>query len=135
MNIVIDTNVFISALIKKGITRKIITKSKENLLFPDFELQELHNHKSEIIRKSNLSEKQFYILLLRLLKYVKIIPIDTFIGFKDKAIEIIEHIDRDDVPFIAAALAFDASIWSDDKHFKQQKRIRTFTTKEMYDLL
>ena len=54
MNIVIDTNIFISALIKDGLTRKLIVESEHNLLFPEFELDEIKNHKSYIIKKSGL---------------------------------------------------------------------------------
>ncbi len=40
-------------------------------------------------------------------------------------------IDKNDVVFIAAALALNCPIWSDDKHFKKQKEIKIFTTKEI----
>ena len=73
MNIVIDTNIFISALIKDSLTRNIIVNLKHNLLFPEFEFAEIKNHKIEIIKKSGLSSKEFDILLLRLLNYVKIL--------------------------------------------------------------
>jgi predicted nucleic acid-binding protein len=46
-----------------------------------------------------------------------------------------EHIDSEDVPFIAAALSQDeALIWSDDKHFQQQNSIVCLTTKEIVKL-
>ncbi|MBI2004103.1 hypothetical protein HYS72_01430 [Candidatus Pacearchaeota archaeon] len=48
--IVIDTNIFISSLIKEGLTREIITNSKINFLFPEFELEEIYSHKEEIIK-------------------------------------------------------------------------------------
>lgn len=131
MNLIIDTNVFVSALIKNGLTREILTNLKENFLFPEFELEEIYNHKEEIIRKANITERNFYVLLLRLLKYVRIIPMGIIVDFKEKAYEIIGKIDEDDVPFIATALAFNCPIWSDDKHFQEQKMIRIFTTKEM----
>lgn len=51
MNIVIDTNRFIAALIKESFSRKIITDYKFNLLFPEFELEELYEHTEEIINK------------------------------------------------------------------------------------
>jgi predicted nucleic acid-binding protein len=40
MKIVIDTNIFISALIRKGKTREIFVNSKNLFLFPEFELKE-----------------------------------------------------------------------------------------------
>ena len=51
-----------------------------------------------------------------------------------KAKYLMHHIDPDDIIFIATALAFDATIWSDDMHFQEQNSIRIFTTKEMIKL-
>jgi predicted nucleic acid-binding protein len=135
MNIVIDTNIFISALIKEGIVRKIIAEAGHNLLFPEFEFEEIKRHKQEIIKKSGLSEKEFDILLLRLLNYVKIIPTNIILNYKKRAFEIIGKIDSDDTMFIATALAFNCPIWSEDKHFKKQNKIKIITTKDMVDYL
>ena len=130
--IVIDTNIFMSGLIKEGLTREIITNSKINFLFPEFELEEIYNHKKEIIKKAGYSEKEFYVLLLRLLKYVRIIPTDVVVDYKKQAYEIIGNIDEDDVIFIATALAFNCPIWSDDKHFQKQNVVKIFKTSEFF---
>src|SRR3989344_8962852 len=114
MNIVIDTNIFISALIKEGVTREIITKSGLNFIFPEFEFEEIKEHKQEVIKKSQLQKRELDIILLRLLNYVKIAPIDIVYAFKGEAEEIIGKIDNDDTQFVATALAFNAIIWSED---------------------
>lgn len=45
---------------------------------------------------------------------------------------IMDHIDPDDTPFIAAALAVENDgIWSDDKHFLQQDVVEIWTTEEL----
>lgn len=131
MNIVIDTNIFISALIKEGLTRDLITNSYHIFLFPEFELQEIENHKDEILKKSKLSRKDFYTLLFNLLKYVRIIRTERIIDYREEAYDIMGNIDKDDVQFIATALAFQCPIWSDDKHFQQQKIVKVLTTKDM----
>ena len=82
MNIVIDTNIFISAMIKEGVTREILVNSENLFLFPEFELTEIKNHRNEIIEKSKLSEKEFDILFLRLLNYVRIIHWIIYIHWK-----------------------------------------------------
>ena len=69
MNIVIDTNIFISALLKDSLTRKLIFKSNHNLLFPEFELEEIENHREELLKKSGLSKEDFYLLLFNLLNH------------------------------------------------------------------
>ena len=131
MNIVIDTNRFISALIKEGTTREIIVKSNDTLLFPEIEFQEISKYKDEILEKSGLSEVEFNILLSNLLTKVRIIKTDQIISFKDKADRIMEKIDLDDSIFVATALAFNCPIWSDDNHFKQQNEVGVMTNSDM----
>lgn len=135
MNIVIDTNRFISALIRDGISRQLISNYHLNFLFPEFEFKEIFEHKEEIINKARLNEKEFNILNLRLLKYVKIIPADLIMDFADEAEQIIGNIDLDDVQFIATALTFNCPIWSDDKHFKKQNVVKVFNTSELLNLV
>jgi predicted nucleic acid-binding protein len=46
MIVVIDTNIFISALMKKdSLTREIIVNSYHNFLFPEYEFQEIYKYK------------------------------------------------------------------------------------------
>ena len=131
MNIVVDTNIFISALIKNSLTRHLIINSKDNLLFPEFEFIEIKNHLSEILEKSGLSYKELEDLIKDLLKYVKIVRTEEIINYRNKSSDIMSKIDKDDIIFIATALATDAVIWSDDKHFKKQNEVTAYTTKEI----
>src|SRR3972149_4165854 len=130
MNIVIDTNVIISALIKDGFVRNLITQLNQNLLIPEFEFMEIENHKEEILEKSGLSKKEFQILMLNLLKYIKIIKMEKILDFAEESIDIMKKIDINDAQFIATALAFNAIIWSDDKHLKKQSKIKVLNTPE-----
>jgi predicted nucleic acid-binding protein len=131
MNIVIDSNIFIAALLKSGTVREFIINSDLNLLFPEFELAEIKKYKEEIMTRAPLDEKEFDILLLRLLNYVKIIPWEITAKFFTEAYNIFGKIDEKDVIFIATALAFNCPVWSDDKHFKRQNKVKILTTKEI----
>jgi predicted nucleic acid-binding protein len=55
--------------------------------------------------------------------------------FKDEAIEIMREIDINDSPFIALAMLLNCPIWSNDAHFKRQNVIKSYTTKELIDIL
>ena len=132
--IVIDSNILISALIKKGSTREILTDFNVNFLFPEQGLEEIYFYKSEIIRKAKINEKEFDVLLLRLLRYIRLIQIDIFINFKYREEKIMSKIDKDDIIFVACALAFNCPIWSNDKHFLKQKIIKILVTKEILDI-
>ncbi|HLC86749.1 MAG TPA: PIN domain-containing protein [Candidatus Nanoarchaeia archaeon] len=135
MNIVIDTNIIISALIKDGLTREIILNCKDTLLFPEFEFEEIEKHKEEIIQKSGLSEDEFNELLDYLLKYVHIIKTIEVLKYREEAYKIIGHIDKEDILFIATALAYKSKIWSDDYHFQMQDKIEILKTKDMIEII
>jgi predicted nucleic acid-binding protein len=135
MNIIIDTNIFISALIKDGLIRKILVNSNINFIFPEFEIEEVYEHKKEILEKSKLNEKEFNIILLRLIRNIRIIPKDIIISKKEEAIKIMKDIDPEDAQFIATALVFNCPIWSEDKHFKKQSIIKIYNTKELIEFI
>ncbi|MBI5253094.1 MAG: hypothetical protein HY930_01660 [Euryarchaeota archaeon] len=46
MNIVLDTNVLISALIKKSEKRRLIIELEDELFFPSISFKEVHKHKT-----------------------------------------------------------------------------------------
>ena len=136
MKIVIDSNILFSALIKDSITRRIILDYENQFLFPSYIFEEMEIHKTELITKSKMKEKDFEELLSLLLRKVIIIPNEVLLHYKNDAYQIIKDIDPDDVIFIACALAFtDSAIWSDDKKLKQQSKVRIINTNEMYSLL
>jgi predicted nucleic acid-binding protein len=120
-----------SALIKDSVTRELIINSKDNLLFPEFEFDEIEKHKEEILEKSKLSLQEFADLSSKLLKYVRIVKNEEILDYKNQAFDIIGKIDEDDVIFIATALACNAVIWSDDSDFQKQNIVKISTTFEM----
>ncbi len=132
-NIVVDTNIVISALIKDSLTRELIFKTKKNLLLPEVVFLEIKENEKEIFEKSGLNRQSYKKLVTKLLSRMRIVPTVFVEKHREEAIQIISHIDKDDVVFIANALAFEnCAIWSDDKHFKKQSRVKVFTTSELF---
>jgi len=136
MNIIIDSNILFSALIKDSITRKIILEYDGFFLFPEFIFEEMEKHKDKLFKKSGMSSMDFDRLLNLILKKVSIVPNEALYPYRKEALEIIEDIDPDDVIFIACALVHpDSTIWSDDKRLKNQTKVRIMNTKEMMEKL
>lgn len=135
MQIVIDTNIFISALIKNGLTRAILIKLPFLFILPEVELLEIKEYEKEILRKSHLNSSELNFLIRTLLKRMKIISSNKLMNYRKKAEKIMGQIDKKDVVFIATALYTNSPIWSDDKHFQKQKEIRIFTTEEIFNLI
>ena len=92
-------------------------------------------HIEELLRKSELSKQEFNTLLAIILKKVAIVPNESLLPFRSRALEVIKDIDKDDILFIACALAFpDSVIWSNDKKLKRQKAVRVLDTEEILKL-
>lgn len=136
MNIIIDSNILFSALIKDSITRQMILEYDNLFLFPEYIFEEIKEHKQELLEKSQMNKEDFNKLLQIILKKVAIVPNEILTPYKKQALEIIKDIDRDDVIFIACALAYPNSIiWSDDKKLKKQNQIKILNTKEIIETL
>ena len=136
MIIVVDVNIVMSALIRDSTTRRIIANSRHEFIFPEPSLHKLRKYKTLICEKAGLSEQEFSAIFQALFQFIRIIPKEEIMVCWNEARGIMENIDSEDVPFIAAALSQDSAvIWSDDKHFDRQERVAHIKTKEIVTLL
>ena len=132
MKIVIDSNILFSALTKDSKTRRIILEYEGLFLFPQYIFEEMEKHIELLLKKSRLSKQEFNTLLTILLKKVVVVPNGILLPFRKQALEIVKEIDKDDVLFIACALAYPESIiWSNDKKLKKQKSVKVLNTEEI----
>ena len=132
MRIILDVNVILSALIRDSTTRKIIFNSQFDFYFPEPSLHKIRKYKDYILEKSGLTEKEYDKLMAILFKYIKLVPTEEIRKNWGKAKKIMGHIDKEDAIFIAAALSIrDSIIWSDDKHFKKQDKVKVLKTGDM----
>ena len=130
MKLVIDTSSIISALIKNGISRRIIFSPAIQFMTPDHTLREITKYKEMICKKVKITYNEFDILFNLIFEHITIIPKEEYEDFFDSAKTLIDDID--DVPFISLCLAAKADgIWSDDTHFKTRKNIIIFRTREL----
>ncbi len=136
MKIILDVNKIISALIKDSLSRKIIKESGLDFYFPAPSFKKIEKYKNYIIEKAGIGEEEFFVLLGRLFLYINLISKEEIAGYWNEAKSVMEKIDFEDVVFIASALCYkDAVIWSDDKHFDKQNRIKILKTKDMMKFL
>ena len=136
MKVITDVNVILSALIRDSTTRKIILNSEFDFYFPEPSLHKIRKYKNYILEKSGLTEAEYDKLMATLFKYVKLVPTEEIEKNWDEAKKIMEHIDPEDVVFIATALSQeDVFIWSDDKHFEKQNKVKIWKTKDLLDYI
>ncbi len=135
MKFVLDTNVILKALIKNSSVRAIIVGSKHEFSIPREAIEEIRRHAPLVKEKSGLSEMEINSVLDTLLTSVQLIQTEEDAAERKEAEDIMLSIDKDDAPFLAAAMGIVCDgIWSDDKHLKRQTRVRVWTTKEILAL-
>jgi predicted nucleic acid-binding protein len=125
MILIVDANVFFSALISKGKTLRVlainsVTETFE-LLAPEFLMEEIEEHKKEILSKSKLSLSDIEQVFQLLQREVKFISHSVFSELLEEAKKISPP---DDFPYVALALkvkslGLNVAIWSNDKELKE----------------
>lgn len=135
MKLIIDTNILISALIKDSLTRNLIINKQLDLIVPAYSFGEINKYKNDICKRSGILEKEFYRLINILLRNINVVNEIFYKEHLPESEDIMKHIHINDAPFLACAISFDASIWSDDKHFKMQNRVKIFTTQDLKNYL
>ncbi len=131
MELVIDANILFSALIRDGYIRRLILLSNHPFFVPEFILEEINKHKNVILEKTNLTEedlKDIFDLIVENAN-IKIIPKEDFKNYLESAKEIFH--DANDIHYLALALKLKCLIWSNDKDFKKQDKIKIFSTDEL----
>ena len=130
MNLVVDSNIFFSAIISpRG-------KTAELLLLADIKLYsvrtletEILKHKPEIIKKTSLSKNELEILLTIFLNKIKFLEYNELENYLDQAKRICP--DKDDTAFFAVCLTKNFPLWSNDKKLKQQNIVKVINTEEL----
>lgn len=136
MKLVIDTNIIISALIREGITRKMLIFPGLKLVTPEITFKEIENHIDLIAAKSKLSKNIVLRILDILKKNIKTIPESRWLNHYNRAENIIGKKDPNDVPFIAVALALAVDgIWSNDRDFESQSQFKIWKTAELAQMI
>lgn len=131
MRLIVDSNIFFSLLIKDSITRKIFTHLDAEFLVIPLTFDEINRYKNEIMEKGKISEETVYSLLNQTFNRCTFIEDETLLPCWEEAKKIMDPVDPNDTPFIAAALALCVEIWSDDAHFMKQKKIKVWRTREL----
>jgi len=103
------------------------------LFSPKFALEELEEHRKEIMKKSRIYEDDFRRLTNVLREHVIFMAEEFYAEFIPLALEITP--DKDDANFVALALKINASLWSNDKRLKEIENIEVLGTKELLKLL
>lgn len=129
MELVIDSNCLLSALIRPAKSRELICSQKIHLFAPEHILVETANHKADVVEKSGITDAEFDQLMGILMSNINIIPQDEYKHNEGQAKKLVTH--EEDIPFMALALAKKLPLWTDDKDLKKQTIVKVYSTTEL----
>ena len=128
MDLVIDANPFIAGFLKDSTSRRIMLLSKLHLYSPDWLEHELSSNEKELIEKFSNADK-FSETKSILLEFVTLVPQKEYSEFVGEASKLTKH--AKDIPYFALALKLKCPIWSNEKSFKSQSKVKVYDTSEL----
>ena len=135
MFLIVDDSILFS-FFNPDSARRLIIESAPTLGFelisPDFAFNELAKDKEEIQKYSEINELEFIILFSLLEKKIESFSEVAYKEFLAEANRISPHSTQTkDDPYFALALSLNCAIWSDEKSFKQQSKVKVYSTSEL----
>mgnify|MGYP001574587806 CR=1 FL=1 len=127
MKFVVDTNIIFSLFKSKSYITELLNELNLELFSPKDLLNELNKYSETICSKAQISTKEFKFKLSLLPELIEFKSPSE--DYRLEANKIISH--KTDVPFLALAMELNIPIWSNDKHFKEQDKVKIFTTEEL----
>jgi len=128
MIIVVDANRIIAALIKKSTTRGLLFDNSFSFIAPDFILAEVRKYESEIIKKANISQREFELVLTLIFENIIIVPKEEYMQHVEDS-----FVDDKDKPYLAVCLQCHAhGIWTHDLYFLEQDKVNVFTNIDLF---
>lgn len=131
MRLVDDTNILFSFFNEKSKAREYATLLSLELYSPNFALDELAEHKDEVLKRFSLSDMQFSLILKILQSIVNFVNIEEYKKYLIEGKE--ASPDPDDIDFFALAFKLGCDMWSNDAKLKKQSRVEVFSTKDLVE--
>jgi predicted nucleic acid-binding protein len=135
VEVVVDTNVIISALLKDGSARKLLLLAPFRFYTVPYARREIEKHRDGLVKRAGIDDETFQYLMDKIFERIEVVSPEIINPYRERAIEAMKNIDPDDAPFIALALYLECPIISEDKHLKRQTIVKTFTMREILDTL
>ena len=138
--LIVDANILFS-FFKSSSERRRLIKELPNLgcklISPKFAFHELLDNKDRIKRFGKINELAFIFLFSLLELKIESFPESTYKEFLSDANKISPHPNstKDD-PYFALSLVFNKClIWLDEEAFKQQSKVKIFSTEDLLKML
>lgn len=131
MELVVDTNILYTYFWDKSFARRFLMRMSLELFSPEFSLEEINAHESDILNKTKLSKEEFKKLRDDLAIAVEFIPLEEYEKFLKTALKFSP--DPNDIDFFALALKLSLPLWSNEASLKKQNKVNVFSTSDLLD--
>ncbi len=131
--LIVDSNVVIAAMLKNGLSRKLLLCGKLKVFAPDLLELEVMKYKEKIIAETHILPYQFLVIKDLVFSTMEVIPFKEYSHLENEAKSFSP--DQDDWPFFASSIYKQRPLWSNEKKLKKQNNIYVFTTSEVLEML
>jgi predicted nucleic acid-binding protein len=116
--LVLDANILIRAVLGKRVrTLLCLYGASVRFYAPEFAFAEAREHLPTILEKRNIPISDVFAVLDSLNEIVQEVNLDTYFAFEQAARQRLAGRDIEDWPVLAAALALQCPIWTEDTDF------------------
>ena len=132
MNFIVDASVLFSALIKRNFTFDLLETLSDRghrLYSPMYLLEEINSKRERLLKFSKLTGSELDFMIEFLLGKITIVPEYEYAPLFSEARRLAPH--TKDVPYFALALRLRCAIFSDEKAFKNQSKVKIYSTSEL----
>lgn len=129
LQLVVDTNILYTFFWEKSVARKLLMRQELLLYSPEFALEEINAHLSDIRKKTGISEEDFRKLRSDLAIAVTFMPAEEYSSLLPEALRISP--DGNDVDFVALSLKLKLPLWSNDAALKKQVKVKVLSTGDL----
>jgi predicted nucleic acid-binding protein len=132
MNVVVDANILIAALLGSKTAITLITAQEYSFYAPRCIVDEVRKYRDYICQKAEQTVEEFDVNFDALMVFVQVLEYSEYYKHMEKSREAIAERDWKDADYIACALAIPADfIWTNDKDFTAQTLVPIKTTQQM----
>ena len=134
--LVVDANILFSFFRHDSVRRYLIEEllnSGCDLVSPDFVLKELLSDKQKVMKFAGIEDIEFSFLCSLLREEIMVFSKQEYDKYLPEAKDLSPH--AKDIPYFALALSLNCPIWSDEKSFKLQSKVKVYSTSELVKIL
>jgi len=116
--LVLDANILIRAVLGKRVRELLCTYGASVRFYaPEPAFAEARDHLPSILEKRNIPVSEGFAVLDSLSEIVQEVNLDTYFAFEQAARQRLAGRDTEDWPILAAALALQCPVWTEDTDF------------------